>query len=388
MTLFKQTLVLTVTGLRGMRERRGAALVTVIGVTTVVAVLASLLALSRGARNLADRGLEPNEYVVLGAGAGSSQNSTISRANVATVEEAPGIKRGPDGKLYAMASTMVSVDAIRTNGKRGGVALVGWTPGVALFRRDYKIIAGRMYRPGVHELVVSEPISKMYRGLALGDHIDLRGTEWKVVGIAATQGSVNDSILLADADTVMSAFGENDYQQVVVRLNSPASIGPFKAWVARNPALSVQIKSEAEDLHDTFKGLYQILDFVAYFIGAVMAIGAIFGALNSLYASVDARRRELATLRAIGFGGAPVVLSVLIEGMLLALPGAFIGAGIAWVLFNGHAVSTGSLVLELDVTSHLLVVSVLWALAIGLIGASLPAIRAARVPVAVALRAT
>lgn len=388
MTLIKQTLVLTATGLRGLRERRGAALVTVIGVTTVVAVLASLLALSRGARNLADSGLEPNEYVVLGAGAGSSQNSTITRANVTTIEEAPGIKRGTDGKLYAMASTMVSVDAIRTNGKRGGVALVGWTPGVALFRGDYKIIAGRMYRPGVHELVVSEPISKMYRGLALGDHIDLRGTEWKVVGIAATQGSVNDSILLADADTVMSAFGENAYQQVVVRLTSPAAVGPFKAWLAHNPALSVQVKSEAEDLRDTFKGLYQILDFVAYFIGGVMAIGAIFGALNSLYASVDARRRELATLRAIGFGGAPVVFSVLIEGMLLALPGAFIGAGIAWILFNGHAVSTESLILELDVTSHLVVVSVIWALAIGLIGASLPAIRAARAPVAVALRAT
>ncbi|MGH8150724.1 MAG: ABC transporter permease [Steroidobacteraceae bacterium] len=388
MTFLRETLMLTATGLRSLGERRGAALVTVIGVTTVVAVLASLLSLSHGARNLAYQGLEPNEYVVLGSGAQSSTQSVLTREEVDTIEQAPGIKRTADGHLYAMASTMVSVDAIRTNGKRGGVALVGWTPGVALFRQDYRIVAGRMYRRGVHEIVVSEPISKMYQGLALGDHITLRGTDWTVVGISAPQGTVNDSILLADADTVMSAFGQNAYQQVVVRLASPAAEGAFKAWLAHNPALEVQVKSEAQDLEDTFKGLYRTLDFVAYFIGGVMAIGAIFGALNSLYASVDARRRELATLRAIGFGGASVVVSVLIESMLLALPGAFLGAFLAWLFFNGHAVSTESLVLELDVTPRLLGVSVIWALVIGLLGGSLPALRAARLPVAVALRAT
>jgi putative ABC transport system permease protein len=387
-TFLKQTLVLTASALRGLRDRRGAALVTVIGVTTVVAVLASLLALSHGARNLAYQGLEPNEYVVLGSGAQSSMQSVLTRDEVDTVEQAPGIKRSPDGREYAMASTMVSVDAIRRDGTRGGVALVGWTAADALFNPNLKLLAGRSYRPGVHELIVSEPISKMYRGLALGDHITLRGTEWTVVGIFAPQGTVNDSTLMADADTVMSAFGRTDYQQVVVRLASPAAVAPFEAWVGRNPALQVQVKSEAQDLEDTFKSLYQTLDFVAYFIGTVMAIGAVFGALNSLYASVDARRRELATLRAIGFGGMPVVASVLVEGMLLALPGAFLGAAAAWLLFNGHTVSTESLILELTVSPHLLVVSVAWALGIGLLGASLPALRAARQPVAVALRAT
>jgi putative ABC transport system permease protein len=388
MTLLKQTIVLTATGLRSLRERRGAALVTVIGVTTVVAVLSSLLALSHGARNLAYQGLEPNEYVVLSSGAQGSMQSVLSREEVDTIEQAPGIKRSRDGRRFAMASTMVSVDAIRSNGTRGGVALVGWTKGEALFNPDLKLLAGRMYRPGVHELIVSEPISKMYRGLALGDHITLRGTEWTVVGIFAPLGNINDSTLVADADTVMSAFGRSAYQQVVVRLASPATVGPFEAWIAHNPALQVQVKSEAQDLKDNFKSLYQTLDFVAYFIGTVMAIGAVFGALNSLYASVDARRRELATLRAIGFGGAPIVASVLIEGMLLALPGAFLGAAVAWLFFNGHTVSTESLILELEVSPHLLGVSVVWALAIGLLGGSLPALRAARAPVAVALRAT
>ncbi len=388
MRILKQTLMLTATGLRSLGERRGAAAVTVIGVTTVVAVFASLLALSHGARNLAYHGLQPNEYVVLSSGAQSSMQSALSREEADTIEQAPGIKRIPGGRRYTMASTMVSVDAIRRDGTRGGVALVGWTAGSALFNRGLKLVAGRMYRPGVHELIVSEPISKMYRGLALGDHIALRGTDWDVVGVFAPRGDVNDSTLIADADTVMSAFGRTAYQQVVVRLASAAAVAPFEAWIAHNPGLQVQVKSEAQDLRDTFKSLYRTLDFVAYFIGGVMAIGAVFGALNSLYASVDARRRELATLRAIGFGGTAIVASVLVEGMLLALPGAFLGAAAAWLLFNGHTVSTESLILELNVSAHLLGVSVISALAIGLLGASLPALRAARTPVAVALRAT
>ncbi len=388
MSFLDQTFALTATALRSMSGRRGAALVTVIGVTTVVGVLISLLALSNGARALGGSEASPDEAVVLGSGAASSQQSVLTRDEALAVRNAPGIKRAPDGTLYLSATTMVSVDAIRSNGKRGSVALVGFTPAIRLFAPGVKLIAGRMYRPGVHELIVSDPLRKMYRGLELGDHITLRGTEWTVVGIAAGNGTVNDSILRADADTVMSAFGRNTYQQVIVELTSPAAFDTFKSWALSNPALPVQVKTEAADFDDTFGQLHRLLDFVAYFIGGVMASGAICGALNSLYASVDARRRELATLRAIGFGGGPIIASVLIEGMLLALPGAFLGAAAAWLLFNGHVLSTEGLIFTLTVTPGLLVVSVSWALAMGLIGASLPALRAARVPVAVALRAT
>jgi putative ABC transport system permease protein len=208
------------------------------------------------------------------------------------------------------------------------------------------------------------------------------------VGVFAGNDSVGDSVLRADAETVMSAFGRNVFQQAVVQLESPAAIPAFKEYLASNPNSNVEAKTVAQNFKDTFGQLNGLLTFIAYFVGGIMASGAIFGALNSLYASVDSRRREIATLRAIGFGGKPVVVAVLVEGMMLALPGAFIGAAIAWMLFNGNVVSTGGLIFKLKVTPHLLVTSILWALAIGLIGGSLPALRAARLSVASALRAS
>jgi putative ABC transport system permease protein len=186
----------------------------------------------------------------------------------------------------------------------------------------------------------------------------------------------------------MSAFGRNTYQSAQVQLESPASFNTLKDALTSNPAVAVEVRTTAESMKANFGQLNSLLDFVAYFVGTVMASGAIFGALNSLYASVDARRREIATLRAIGFCSGPIIVSVLIEGMVLALPGAFLGALVAWLLFNGNVVDVSGLIFKLTVTPRLLVISILWALAIGLIGGSLPAMRAARLPVATALRAT
>jgi putative ABC transport system permease protein len=224
--------------------------------------------------------------------------------------------------------------------------------------------------------------------MEVGKQINLRGTEWTIVGVFAGNDSVGDSVLRADAETVMSAFARNTFQQSEVMLDSPAEIDRFKTYLTSNPAVSVDVKTVAQNFNDTFGQLNRLLDFVAYFVGTVMASGAVFGALNSLYSSVESRRREIATLRAIGFRGMPVVVSVLVEGMLLALPGAFLGAAIAWLLFNGNVVSPAGLIFKLKVTPHLLEVSILWALAIGLIGGSMPALRAARMSVATALRAT
>lgn len=274
------------------------------------------------------------------------------------------------------------------SGKRGSVYLFGYTSGVALVEPNLKIIAGRLYKPAVHELIVSDPIHKMYRSMDVGDHINLRGTEWIVVGVFGGSDSIGDSILRADAATVMSAFGRNTFQQALVQLESPAALETFKDAVTSNPAIAVEVKTVAQNLNETFGSLNRLLDFVAYFVGGVMASRAIFGALNSLYASVDSRRREIATLRAIGFNSGPIIVSVLAEGIALALPGAFIGALIAWSLFNGNVVSTQGLIFKLTVTPHLIGVSIFWALAIGLIGGTLPALRAARLPVASVLRAT
>ena len=388
MSFLSQASMLTVTGLRGLPKRRGAALVTVVSVAAVVGVLASLLAIREGTSIFSPQAARTDELVVVGRGARNAFQSVLSRDAVLTVEGAPGVKHAPDGRPYAYAFSLVPVDAVKKNGKRGTVYLVGYSSGVDLVEPDVKPIVGRWYRPALHELMVSDPIRKMYKDMAVGSHIKLRGTDWTVVGVFSGSNTLGDSLLRADADTVMSAFGHNVYQQVNLVLDSPNSLSKFKSALNDNPAIAVDVKTVADDFAENFGQLNRLLDFVAYFVGGVMASGAIFGALNSLYASVDARRREIATLRAIGFNSGSIITSVLIEGLALAVPGALLGAAIAWLLFNGNVVSTGGLIFHLSVTGHVFIVAMVWALVIGLIGGSLPALRAARAPVATAMRAT
>jgi putative ABC transport system permease protein len=387
MRFIRETMMLILTGLQSLPQRWIAASVTIVSVTAVVGVLASLLSMREGANIFTGSSSRTDEVVVLSRGANNASQSALSRETVHVIRDAPGVKHSPDGTPYVASSSVVSVDAVKKDGKRGTVYLVGFTPESALVSPEVRVVEGRMYRQAVHEAIVSDPIRKMYRNMEIGQRLTLRGTEWTIVGIFAGNDSVGDSVLRADAETVMSAFGRNTLQQSAVVLDSPAAIPAFKEYLANNPTVSVDVKTIAQSFADTFGQLNKLLDFIAYFVGTVMASGAVFGALNSLYASVDSRRREIATLRAIGFGGMPVVIAVLVEGMLLALPGAFLGSAIAWLLFNGNVVSTAGLIFTLKVTPHLLVVSVLWALAIGFIGGSLPALRAARVSVAAALRA-
>jgi putative ABC transport system permease protein len=388
MNFLRQTMMLILTGLQSLGHRWIAASVTVVSVTAVVGVLASLLSMGEGANIFGGGSARTDEVVVLSRGANTAPQSSISRETVHVIEEAPGVKHSPDGKPYVLSTSMVPVDAIKRDGKRSTVVLVGFTAAATLVEPEVRIVEGRMYRQALHEAVVSDPIRKMYRNMDVGKQLTLRGTQWTIVGVFAGSDSLGDSVLRADAETVMSTFGRNTFQQSIVILESPGAAESFKAYLASNPSVTVDVKTLAQNMTDTFGQLNRLLDFVAYFVGTVMASGAVFGALNSLYSSVDSRRREIATLRAIGFRGIPVVISVLAEGMLLALPGAFLGAAIAWLLFNGNVVSTSGLIFRLKVTPHLLVVSIFWALAIGLIGGSLPALRAARLSVATALRAS
>jgi putative ABC transport system permease protein len=197
---------------------------------------------------------------------------------------------------------------------------------------------------------------------------------------------VFEQVLFSDGDTVLSAFGRDAYQQFVVMLDSPSQFESFKRAVASDPSLKVDVYTEAANRETTFRGLRGLLDFVSYFIGTLMAMGAICAALSSLYASVDARRVEIATLRALGFGSVAVLASVLIEGALLAFAAAVVGALIGWLIFNGKVISTVGLTFPLAVSPHIVMISIAWALVIGLIGALLPALRASRVPLAFAMR--
>jgi putative ABC transport system permease protein len=192
---------------------------------------------------------------------------------------------------------------------------------------------------------------------------------------------------LGDADTVLSAFDRNTFQTIVVRLQSAAAFSRFRDALTSNPQLSVEVKRTKDYAHEQIKQITAILDFVGYFVGVVMAVGAVFGAVNTMYSAVDARTREIATLRAIGFGGTAVVVSVMVEAFLLAIPGALLGVLLAWLVFNGHAITTLGLTFPLAVTPGLLELAIVWALVIGLLGGLAPSIRAAQLPVATALRA-
>jgi putative ABC transport system permease protein len=385
-SVLRQTALLTLSGLRSLNQRHGVALVTIVSVTAVVCVLTSLLAIREGTSIF--RPTRADEAIVLSRGASNVSQSTLSREAVATIAQAPGIKKSTDGHPYAYASTVISVDALRRDGKRGAVNLAGYTQGWERVDGDVKIVAGRRYRAAVREIMVSEPIRKLYRGFDVGEHIMLHGTQWAVVGVFAPSDSRADGLLLADAETVNAAFGRNTFGQVKLRLESPAAFELFADSLVDNPALSVEVKTASEDFEQNFGRMRRLLTFVSYFIGAVMAAGAVCGALNSLYLSVDSRRQEIATLRALGFKTAPVVTSILIESMLLALPGSLLGALLAWLLFNGNFVNSGALLFKLNVTPRLLVSGIWWGLVIGLIGGSLPALRAARLPIAAALRAS
>src|SRR5688572_5999151 len=198
MSFWKQTVALTAAGLRGIGERRGSSLVTVIGVTSVVGVLTSLLSMREGTTGFTGQRTSPDYVVMLGRGAASPMESVLSREAVQAIADAPGVRRAPDGEPYFYASAMVAVDAIRRNGKRGGVVLVGSTRGVGLVQPEITIVEGRMYRPAVHEIIIPDAIRRIFRGMDVGKRITLRGVEWTIVGIFSGSESIGDSVLRAD----------------------------------------------------------------------------------------------------------------------------------------------------------------------------------------------
>jgi putative ABC transport system permease protein len=386
MRSLRQTAALTTFGLRSIPARLGASLVTVIGILTVVAVLVSLLSMGEGAQQWETGQSRPDRAVVLSKGARSAGASRITRDEIGPLSHEPGVKKAADGTPLVTTGRMVAVDVVTKANERGTLYLVGQTNHHVY--PEIHVLAGHWPRPGLHELAVSKVAQRLNQDVEIGDQIHLRGSDWTIVGVFEDAKGVFEQVLFGDGDTVLSAFGQDSYQQMTVMLDSPAAFQRFKQAVLADPSLKVDVYTEAENRETTFQGLRGLLDFVSYFIGTLMAMGAICAALSSLYASVDSRGKEIATLRAIGFSSTPVLASVLIEGMLLALGAAIIGALIPWLIFNGRVISALGLTFPLVVSPHLVVISIVWALAIGLLGGLLPAMRASRVPIASAMSET
>ena len=389
MSVFSETAAATALNLKSLPQRIGASLVTVIGVATTVAVMISLLAIGAGLLKTSNRDISPDQVVVLPSGAQSEYSGSMSRDAVAQIAQAPGLRKTADGRPMLQPLSVVIVEVTKkADGDSANIALRGTGPMGQQINPGVHLVQGRMFRPAVHELIVGKAAQAQFRDMKIGDHIRLRSIDWTVVGAFEAKGGLVENQILADADTVMAAFDRNAYQSVEARLDGPASFTRFKDALTSNPQLNVDVKLYAVYMANQLKQLTTVLNFVGYFVGGVMAIGAIISALNTMYSAVDARQREIATLRAIGFGGASVVLSVMIESLVLAVPGALLGAGAAWLVFNGHTVSALNLTFPLAVTAPLVMTGIFFALAIGLIGGFTPSIRAATLPVATALRAT
>lgn len=388
----RQALSVTRVGISTISRRLGAASVVVVGIAGVVGVLVALFSMAQGFQaTLQETGSE-NTAIVLRSGSQAEMNSSLDHATSVEVGSEPQVMRDAKGQPIASPELVVvaSLPKIST-GTDANVEIRGIGQEAWALRPQVRIIAGRRFTPGLRELIVGLRAAREFEHTAIGSKIDLGGEPWTVVG-TFDSGDEHDSELWGDADVVASAYHRGDGRQsVTVRLGDPSLLGAYKAALASDPRFKVDAASTLDYYSRQSQLLTRTIHILGTTVAVIMAIGAIFGALNTMYAAVATRTREIATLRAIGFRGGPVVVSVLIETLLLALAGGIVGAAIAWALFDHYTASTlganfSQVVFEFRVTPQLVVNGLKWALAIGFVGGLFPAMRAARMPVTDGLR--
>jgi putative ABC transport system permease protein len=372
--------------LAGATQRVGAVLTIIIGIACAVGVLISMLAMGIGMQRQAMENVRADRVILSSTGARGIQSS-IPRDAAVSARDLPGIKKSAQGDPIVIFTSLIPIEARRrVTGTRVFFPLVGTTANLTQYRPEIRLTGGRMFQPGLHELIAGNSCRRQFTGFEIGDRRSLRGIDWSIVG-HFDEGHTLQCVVYADVDVLMSTFNRNTYNQVAVLLESAAGFEALRDALQANPMLHLEAQHEREEALDNFKQLKGILDFASYFVGTIMAIGATLGAVNSLYAIVDSRRRELGTLRAIGFGSPAIVASILCESLLFALPGALLGVALAWVFFNGLSASPFGYNFQLAVTPSLGLIGIAWALGMGLAGGLLPSLRAARQPVATALRA-
>ncbi len=374
--------------LASLKSRLGPALVVVTGIACVVAVLLSMLSMTMGLRQAWLRAGNPDRAIVLPAGTQDEGDGTISRAQAQIVMDAAGIAHDAKGRAIADSEILTGLSMRRRDtGARGFILLRSFGPQAPALRPEFRIISGRMFRPGKHEMIVGAEAPGQFLGVGLGDRISMPDGLWPVVGVFKTHDDVVQSELVADSDTVMPVLRKRAYNSVIVRLAGKDGFSRLKRALTTNPALSVTVERQS-DYYDRRSAQFSDLnDALVYGVSALLGLGALLAAVNILYSAVMARRREIATMRALGFGGLPVAVAVAVEGILLALAGATIGASLAYGLFNGVQDIWYNNVFHLIVSPAMIALGLAWALLIGLLGGVLPAIHAARLPVVEGLRA-
>src|SRR5882724_988036 len=395
MRWLNQTAAVTFIALRTIPQRLGTSLVIVIGIAGVVGVLVSVLAMGEGFRHtLASTG-RATRVIMLRAGSDAEMTSGVARDQATVLANLPGVARDATGRPLVSAELVVMVDLPRHGqSDPNNVPFRGVQPIVFAVRDEVRVVEGRPFERGLREVIVGRKSARTFAGLAVGSRIAFRDSDWTVVGTFESGGDVHESEIWADAEVTLSAFRRQGYQSVTATLadGSDPGFAAFQDAVGRDPRFSIAVLREPEYYARQAKVLSTLINGLGYTVAAFMAVGALFGALNCMYSAIQSRQVEIGTLRAIGFGATPVVVSVMIEALVLATLGGVAGAALAYVYCDGASLSTlnfntfSQVAFDFRVTRGLLVQGLVWALLIGAAGGLLPAIRAARLPVTAALR--
>jgi putative ABC transport system permease protein len=388
-----QVASVTKLSLQTIVERKGPSTAATFGIAGVVAVFVAVLSIAQGFYRVMQVSGDPSAAIVMRSGADTEMMSIIMGEERRLMGDAPGVARSERGALTSSELFVVINLPKRSTGTDANVPLRGVESSAFDVHDTVRITAGRRFEPGLNEVIVGLGAAAEFAGLDLGARIKVGRSEWTVVGLFSSNGGLAESEIWTDATVLQGAYHRgNSYQTVHVRLTSPAAFEGFKGALMSDPRLNVKVQKQTEYYIEQSSAVYRLITGLGTLVAVLMAIGAVFGALNTMYTAVSARTREIATLRALGFGSGPVVISILVESVCLALAGGAVGGGLAYFVFDGYRAATmnwqsfSQVAFAFDVTPGLLVQGVIYATAIGLIGGLFPAIRAARLPIAKALR--
>ena len=389
----RQLAAVTQFSLGSIPQRAGSVSAAVFGIAGVVAVLVGTLSIGEGFRQAVTISASPDVALVLRSGADSEGVSFLGGEEARIIADAPGLRRDAAGPMASAELLLIINLPKRSTGTDANVLVRGVQDAAFRVRDDLAIVAGRRFEPGRNEVMVGRGAAFEYRGLDVGGTLRLGRTEWQIVGMFSTGGGIAESEIWTDAFALQTAYQRgNSYQSVLARLTSPAAFDAFKAALSGDPRLNVKALRQDEYYAAQSRLVYNLITGLGSLIAGLMGLGAVFGALNTMYSAVAARTREIATLRALGFGNGPVVLSVLAESVLLALVGGGLGGGLAYLAFDGYRAATmnwssfSQVAFAFSVTPGLLVRGIAYATFIGFLGGLFPALRAARLPVVAGLR--
>ena len=393
MRILNQVIAVTLLNLRNLPQRLGSSAVAVVGVAAVVLVFAAVLSMARGFERTMLTAGSDDTAIIMRSGATSEMSSGFSGDQVLVIASAPGLLKDGDTPVLSAELFVIADVKKKSTNTDANVPFRGVQASAFDVRRDMRITDGRMFETGKNEILVGRAAQREFQGLDVGSTIRFGKTDWTVVGAFDAGGSVSESELWTDVRVLQSAYRRgNSFQTVRVKLESPQSLEVLEANLKDDPRIDPDVMTEKEFYSSQSEQVTQFIKLLGYPLTILMSIGAIFGALNSMYSSISVRGKEIATLRALGFGPVPVLVSTIVESTLLALTGGLVGGAVAFLVFNGFQVSTlnfasfSQVVFNFAVTPELLLSGLKVALIIGIVGGLFPAIRAARLPVAQALR--